>query len=92
VKRLAERPASRSELDKVKTQLLTQAFSSRQTPLGLGLAIGEAAVLGGNANRVNTDLDDLQRVSAADVQRVLRRYVTGAHSVAVDYVQEPAAK
>jgi len=92
VKRLARRPASRSELEKVKTLLLTQAFGSRQTPLGLGSAIGEAAVLGGNADRVNTDLEDLQRVRAADVQRVLRRYVTGAHSVSVDYLQEPAAR
>ncbi len=92
VKRLAERPATRGELDKVKTQILTQAFSSRQTPLGLGQSIGEAAVLGGNANRVNTDLVDLQRVSAADVQRVMRRYVTGARSVAIDYVQDASAK
>jgi len=92
VKRLADRPASRGELDKVKTQLLTEAFSTRQTPLGLAAAIGEAAVLGGNPNRVNTDLDDLRRVSAADVQRVLRRYVTGAHSVSVDYLQEGTAQ
>jgi zinc protease len=90
VKRLAERPASQRELDKVKTLLLTQAFSTRQTPLGLAGAIGEAAVLGRDPNRINTDLDDLRRVSAADVQRVMRRYVTGAHSVALDYVQEGA--
>ena len=88
VKRLAERPASQRELDKVKTLLLTQAFSTRQTPLGLAAAIGEAAVLGRNPNRINTDLDDLRRVSAADVQRVLRRYVTRAHSVSLDYLQE----
>ena len=92
VKRLANRPASRGELDKVKTLLLTQAFSARQTPIGLASAIAEAAVLGGDANRVNTDLEDLQRVSAADVQRVLRRYVTSAHSVSLDYVQEASAK
>jgi zinc protease len=92
IRRLASRPASRGELDKVKTLLLTQAFSTRQTPLGLAAAIGEAAVLGGNPNRVNTDLDDLRKVSAADVQRVLRRYVTGAHSVAIDYVSERRAQ
>ena len=88
---LPYRAAFTSELDKIKTLLLTQAFSTRQTPLGLAAAIGDAAVLGGNPNRVNTDLDDLLRVSAADVQRVLRRYVTGAHSVSLDYLQEGAA-
>jgi zinc protease len=92
VKRLVDRPASRGELDKVKTLLLTQAFSSRQTPIGLASAIADAAVLGGNANRINTDLEDLQRVSAADVQRVMRRYVSRAHSVAFDYVQDPTAR
>jgi zinc protease len=49
-------------------------------------------VLGGNPNRVNTDLDDLKKVSAADVQRVLRRWVAGAHSVALDYVAEGGAQ
>ena len=92
VRRLVDRPASPAELDKIKVQILTGAFGSRQTPLGLGSAIADAAVLGGNANRVNTDLDDLQRVTAADVQRVLRRYVTGAHKVTFDYTADASAK
>ena len=58
---------------------------------GLASAIAEAAVLGGNANRVNTDLDDLQRVTAADVQRVMRRYVTGARMVTFDYAEDASA-
>jgi zinc protease len=92
VRRLVDKPASAAELDKIKVQILTGAFGTRQTPLGLGSAIADAAVLGGNANRVNTDLDDLQRVTAADVQRVLRRYVTGAHKVTFDYAEEASAK
>jgi zinc protease len=92
VARLAKTPPSAAELAKVKTQLVTEAFTSRQTPLGLGSALAEAAVLQGDPARVNSELDDLQRVSAADVQRVLRRYVLGAHKVTIDYRQEPAAK
>ncbi|MEP7300909.1 MAG: pitrilysin family protein [Caldimonas sp.] len=92
VRRLVDRPASPGELEKIKVQILTGAFSTRQTPLGLGAAIAEAAVLGGDPNRVNTDLDDLRRVSAADVQRVLRRYVLGAHKVSFDYVEDASAK
>ena len=34
-----------AELDKVKNQLITQAFVSRQTPFGLASSMGEAAVL-----------------------------------------------
>jgi len=92
VTRLATVPPTPAELDKVKNQLITQAFTSRQTPLGLASAIADAAVLEGSAARVNTDLEDLQRVSAADVQRVLRRYVLDAHKVAIDYRQDKAAK
>ena len=92
VTRLAKTPPSPAELAKVKTQLITEAFNSRQTPLGLGIALAEAAVLLGDPARVNSELAALQRVSADDVQRVLRRYVLGAHKVAIDYRQEPAAK
>ncbi|MEO8835307.1 MAG: pitrilysin family protein, partial [Caldimonas sp.] len=92
VTRLASVPPSAAELAKVKTQLVTQTFMSRQTPLGLAAQVADAAVLEGDPARVNTDLDDLQRVSAADVQRVVRRYVLDAHKVTIDYTQEKAAK
>jgi zinc protease len=90
VQGLVDRPATPAELDMVKNQLITEAFASRQTPLGLGSAIADSAVLEGDPNRVNTDLEALQRVTAADIQRVLRRYVTNAHSVILDYKQETA--
>ena len=88
VTRLASVPPTAAELAKVKTQLITQAYMSRQTALGLASAIADAAVLEGDAARVNTDLDDLQRVTAADVQRVMRKYVLDAHKVTIDYRQE----
>jgi zinc protease len=92
VQRLADQPPTPAEIDKVKNQIITDAFISRQTPLGLGSAIADAAVLEGNAERVNTDLDDLQGVTPADVQRVMRRYIVGAHKVVLDYTQEAAPK
>jgi zinc protease len=92
VTRLATTPPTATELAKVKTQIVTAAFMSRQTPLGLASALGDAAVLEGNPARINSDLEDLQRVSAADVQRVLRRYVLGAHRVTIDYRQQEGAK
>jgi zinc protease len=92
VTRLAASPPTAAELAKVETQIVTSAFVSRQTPLGLASAIGDAAVLEGNAARVNTDLEDLQRVSAADVQRVLRRYVLGARKVTIEYRQQEGAR
>ena len=92
VMRLAQQPIGAAELAKVKTQLLTAALLSRQTPEGVASAVAEAAVLQGGAGHVNTDLEALQAVSAADVQRVLQRYVVGAHKLALQYVQEGTAK
>ena len=90
VTRLADVPPTPEELAKVKTQIVTGAFISRQTPLGLASALGDAAVLEGNPARINTDLDDLQRVTAGDVQRVMRRYIVDAHKVMIEYRQEGA--
>ena len=88
IKRLADRPPTAAELDKVKTQVLTHALVRRQTAMGRGMALGHAILIGGNAARVNTDLVDLQAVTAADVQRVLRRYVLTAPAVTIEYRQQ----
>ncbi|WP_350016398.1 pitrilysin family protein [Rhodanobacter sp. IGA1.0] len=88
---LATQPIPDAELDKVKTQLLTSALKQRQTAEGLAFALGQASLIDGNVERVNTDLDALQKVSEKDVHRVLQKYVTGAHSVTIDYLPQAAA-
>ena len=85
VQSLAEEPLTQPELDKVKAQLLTAALVKRQTPLGLGEALGQAALLRGDASAVNRELAELQAVTVADVQRVLRREVLRAPRVTVLY-------
>ena len=91
VARLAKQPASAAELDKIRTQLVTSALLERQTPLGLGMALGNAAVIDGDVATVNTQLAALQAVTAADVQRVVRRYITGARKVVIEYRAAAAA-
>ncbi len=90
--RLAKQPIAPAELAKVKTQIVTGALLQRQTPEGLASAIAEAAVLQGGADHVNTDLIALQKVSAADVQRVMQRYVMSTRRLELHYVQEGSAK
>ena len=88
VRRLAEQPIPPAEMEKVRTQLLTDALLSRQTPAGLASALAEAAVLEGSTAQVNAGLVALQRVTPAQVQQVLRRYVLGTHKVTIEYLQE----
>lgn len=89
IDRLATQPIPEAELTKVKTQLLTAQLKQRQTPMGLAFALGQATLIDGDPAHVNSDLAALQKVTAADVQRVLHTYVTGAHSVTIDYLPQP---
>ncbi len=87
---LTTQPIAARELDKVKTQLLTDALEQRQTAQGVAFALGQATLIDGDPQRANTDLAALQKVSAEDVHRVLHKYVLDAHSVTIDY--QPQAK
>ncbi|HEY8329612.1 MAG TPA: pitrilysin family protein [Rhodanobacter sp.] len=87
---LATQPIPAAELDKVKTQLLTGELKQRQTAQGLAFALGQAALIDGNPEHVNTDLAALQKVTEQDVHRVLQKYVTGARSVTIDYLPQAA--
>ena len=89
--KLATQPIPADELDKVKTQLLTGELKQRQTAHGKAFALGQATLTEGDPARVNSDLVALQAVTDADVQRVLRSYVTGAHSVTIDYLPQAKA-
>ncbi len=88
VKLLADKPVGAAELAKVKTQLVTQALVDRQTPMGKAMALGEAALVQGDARRANEEIAELQAVTAADVQRVVRKYLVDAPDVTIEYTQE----
>ena len=88
---LATQPISDAELDKVKTQLLTGELKQRQTAQGIAFALGQASLINGNVEHVNDDLSALQNVSAKDVHRVLREYITGAKKVTIDYLPQAKA-
>jgi len=50
--------------------------------------LGQAAVLLGDPNRVNTDLEKLQAVTPADVQRVANKYLTEKNRYVFIYLPE----
>jgi zinc protease len=92
LKKMQDAPVSSAELEKAKNQLVTNKLRERETNNGKALALGEAAVLLGDANRVNTDIERLQAVTAADVQRVMRQYFTDTNRVVIYYLPESARK
>jgi zinc protease len=88
IKKLQDAPVPAAELEKAKNQLITNQLRERETSNGKALALGEAAVLLGDPARVNTDLARLQAVTAADVQRVMKKYFTDANRFVLYYLPE----
>lgn len=90
IKKLQDGQVSAAELEKAKNQIITEQLRQRETSNGKALALGEAAVLLGDPARVNTDLARLQAVTAADVQRVMKKYFTDANRMVIYYLPESA--
>jgi len=88
VRRLQDTPVSAAELEKAKNQIVTDQLRQRETSNGKALALGEAAVLLGDPARVNTDLARLQAVTAADVQRVMKKYFGDQNRMVLYYLPQ----
>jgi zinc protease len=84
-----------AELEKAKNRFLTGKLLERETNNGKASALGAAAVLYADPNRVNTDLARLQAVTTDEIKEVLSRYLSGKKKVVIEYLPEamkPAAE
>ncbi len=88
LKRIQDQPVTAAELDKAKTQIVTGELRNRETSDGKGFALGQATILYGDPARANTNIDRLQAVTAADVQRVMKKYFTDSNRVVLHYLPE----
>jgi zinc protease len=88
LKRLQDEPVSKAELEKAVNQLVTNQLRERETNNGKAFSLARAAVLLGDAKRVNTDIERLQAVTAADVQRVFKKYFNDTNRVVITYQAE----
>jgi zinc protease len=85
---LGAKPVTSAELDKAKNLIITGALRERETNDGKAGALGEAITQFHDAAYVNRGLERLQAVTAADVQRVVKKYVVDAKAVVITYTQE----
>jgi len=92
IMKLQDAPVTAAELEKAKNQIITEQLEKLETSNGKALALGEAAVLLGDPARVNTDLERLQAVTAADVQRVMKKYFSDKNRMVLYYLPESAKK
>jgi zinc protease len=85
---LGAKPVTAAELDKAKNLIITGALRERETNDGKAGALGEAITQFHDAAYVNRGLERLQAVSAADVQRVVKKYLIDAKAVVITYTAE----
>jgi zinc protease len=86
--RLRETPVTTAELTAARNQLIAATLRNRETAEGRGFELGGAIVLEGDAARVNTDIERLRAVTAADLMRVARRYLVDDRRVTIRYRSE----
>ncbi len=88
VARLRDAPPTAAELAEAKNELIASKISGRETTNGRAYALGMALLLTGDASRANTEIADLQAVTAADVQRVARKYLAEDRRMTIRYRAE----
>ncbi|MEA2718408.1 MAG: zinc protease [Candidatus Eremiobacteraeota bacterium] len=85
IARVRDEPVPAAELEKAKTQAIATLVRSLQTHDNVAQALVRAAVLDGDPGLVNRAAPEYARVTAADVERVARKYLTVANSTVVAY-------
>ncbi|MBC8122310.1 MAG: insulinase family protein [Gemmatimonadaceae bacterium] len=75
-----------AELEKARTQLVSDLVRGREENEDRALELVRTTILMGDPNLVNRRLADIQSVSAADVQRVARKYLRQANRTVINYL------
>jgi zinc protease len=88
VARLRDAPPTAAELAEARNELVADALRERETIDGRAQALAYALTVAGDAARANTELAALQAVTAADVQRVARKYLADDRRMSIRYRPE----
>ena len=92
LKKIQDGGVTPQELEKAKNQLIARAIRSRETNDGKAIAIERAIAYQGDATAVNSEVEKLQAVTAADIQRVMKHYFKDNNRVVIYYNQAKAAE
>jgi len=91
VKKLGDKGPASDELRKAKNQVQSGFVFSLEHAQGLADAIGRSWILTGDPTQFMRDVDEIEKVSAADVQRVVKQYM-GADRATVVVIPPKGAK
>src|SRR5690606_15207098 len=92
LKKNQDKGVTAKELEKAKNQLITRALRMREDNDGRAIAIEQAIAYQGDAKAVNKDIDALNAVTVADIQRVMNKYINDNNRVVIFYNQAAKAE
>lgn len=91
--RFRDEPISAAELAEAKNEILTAAIRGRETAEGKASTLASSVIVDGDPRAADRQLAAIARVTAADVQRVARRYLAENAAATIRYLpieQQPA--
>jgi zinc protease len=90
IAKIRDAPVTAAELDEARNELITDALRSRETPEGRADELARSVVLFGDPAAADNLLAQLQKVTAADVQRVAQSIMDDTRAVTLRYLPESA--
>ena len=92
LKKIQDSGVTAKELEKAKNQLISRAIRARETNDGKAIAIERAVAYVGDPKAVNNEVAQLQAVTSADIQRVMKLYFKDNNRVVIYYNQAKPAE
>lgn len=86
--RIRDEPVTAAELAEARTEIVSGELQRRETASGRAFLLGQAVIEEHNPNGPDERLAAVQRVTAADVQRVARKYLDENARVSIRYLDE----
>lgn len=90
LQRLAQQPPAERELQKARNQLAADHYRQLQTIAGKALVLGRSDVYFGDPKAFLAAVSEYEKVSGADVQRIVRTYFEPRNRTVSVLVPEPA--
>jgi zinc protease len=88
IERIRTQPVTAAELTEAKNEIVADSLRNRETFSGRAFELGEALVRSGDPRAADLRLAAVQKVTAADVQRVARKYLTAQSRLDFRYRNE----
>lgn len=86
IARLRDAPVTAAELAEAKNELVADALRGRESIDDRATTLGMALIMTGDAAAADREIAEIQAVTAADVQRVARRYLTPQRQITINYL------